>query len=135
VNIHFPTSHPPPPPDGESWPLNSFVTGGHTYLRVTTACEVMLHLAPLADDVPVRRRRAALHRGHSRLARERGRYDAGALAERCWSERTLCGLTWWEMAGQSREVELSLDAAEAHRAGYACPWCEQDAAWGSPAER
>jgi len=129
VKVRFHGRRSSPAPEGESWPLNAFLCGGHTFLRVTTACEVMLHLAPLADDVPVRRRRAAAHRGYSRLTHDGSHYDPDALAERCWAERTLCGLTWWEMAAHGREVELALDAAATHRPGYSCPWCERDAAW------
>jgi hypothetical protein len=133
MSAHFRIRHPLPT-GGEALPLNAVVAGGHTYLRVTTACEVMLHLAPLADDVPTRRRRAAVNRRYSRLRHgDRSTYDLDALLERCWGERTLCGLTWWEMASQEREVELAIESAETHRAGYACPWCERDAASGSAA--
>lgn len=131
MRVHFHARRESPPPDGPSWPLNAVVSRGRTFLRVTTACEVMLHLAPLADDVPVRRRRAAVNDRYSRLQHvEWLPYDHDALAERCWGERTLCGLTWWEMAGHGREVELAMEAATAHRVGYTCPWCESDAACG-----
>ena len=111
----------------DALPLNAITLGGAVFLRVTLAGGALLHLAPQTTALPVKRARAALEPRHRPRLNDVVHYDGSALAERIWSRRTLCRLSWSQMAGQAHETELAAQAASAGRGGYACPWCAREA--------
>ena len=109
-------------------PLNTVALGGAVFLRVLITDKAALHLAPKGSNPAARRARAAVNpRDRWSIAEGHGPYDGAALVERTWARRTLCGLSWWQMASQAHEVELAALTASSGLGNYACPRCVREA--------
>jgi hypothetical protein len=112
--------------DAEALPLNTVALGDALLLRVLVTDGMLLHLAPRGSALPGKRSRPAVD-ARQKVGEGHGVYDGGALVDRIWSKRTLCGLSWWQMASQAHEIELAARAASTRLRGYACPWCAREA--------
>ena len=112
-------------------PLNTVLVATHVFLRVRPREGNAAHLAPGIDDIECSRPRAPLPRGIRRRgarARLTG-YDAVLLDAPTWSERTMCGLRWLEMASHGEELTMLTTKTAAHDAsGYVCQVCATRAA-------
>ena len=110
----------------EALPLNTVAVGSHVFLRVRAREGATAHLAPSTDDVECARPRTPVRRGlrHQAALARLASYDAALLDTPAWSERTMCGLLWLEMATHEAELALLTSKAAAHDAsGYVCPVC------------
>jgi hypothetical protein len=107
----------------EALPLNTVSLGGTLFLRVVLTDKTSLHLAPKGSVPPGQPARPAVSTGRRSVREGTAAYDGAGLADRIWAEHTLCGLSWWQMATQSNEIELAARAASAQRRSYACSWC------------
>ena len=114
----------------EALPLNTLAVGSALFLRVLITDKAVLHLTAKANGLPARRARPAVD-ARQKWADGHGVYDGAALIERTWSKRTLCGLSWWQMASQAHEIELVAIAALAGLRGYACQLCAREALLGA----
>ena len=110
----------------EALPLNTLAVGSALFLRVLITDKAVLHLTPKASGLPGRRARPAVD-ARQTWADGHGVYDGAALIDRIWSKRTLCGLSWWQMASQEHEIELVAFVALAGLRGYACQLCAREA--------
>ena len=109
----------------EALPLNTLEVGGALFLRVLITDKALLHLTSKPSGSGRRARPAVDAR--QKWAEGHGAYDGAAVIERTWSKRTLCGLSWWQMASQAHEIELAALAARAGLRGYACQSCAREA--------
>jgi len=110
----------------EALPLNTVAGASHVFLRVRTREGSTAHLAPSIDSVECPRPRSPVQRGFGRAASlaRLASYNGALLGVEGWSERTMCGLHWLEMATHDAELELLASKAAAHDAsGYVCRVC------------
>jgi len=110
----------------EALPLNTVTVASHVFLRVRTREGATAHLAPSTDDVECPRPRSPVRRGlrHQVALARLASYDTTLLVATTWSERTMCGLLWLEMATHETELALLAAKAAAHDAsGYVCAVC------------
>jgi hypothetical protein len=104
--------------------------GSALFLRVLITDKALLHLTAQVSGLPGRRARPAVD-ARQKWAEGHRVYDGAALIERIWSKRTLCGLSWWQMASQAHEIDLASLAASAGLRGYACQLCARQALRGA----
>jgi hypothetical protein len=110
----------------DALPLNTVAAGSHVFLRVRTREGATAHLAPSTDDVECSRPRSPVRRGlrHRAALARLASYDSALLDACAWSDRTMCGLLWLEMATHAAELALLASKAAAHDpSGYVCPVC------------
>jgi len=110
----------------EALPLNTVTIASHVFLRVRAREGATAHLTPSTDDVECSRPRSPVRRGlrHHAARARMASYDATLLDAPVWSERTMCGLLWLEMATHEAELALLTSKAAAHDlSGYVCPVC------------